>query len=71
MNILTDTLTQRKNKNARNLDHQNLTLLPAKTLDQEILIELLIVDLESTIGEHNIINKVLKANKAFANIETT
>lgn len=69
-NVLADTLTRRKDENARNLDHQNLTLLPTKTLDQEILAELAIVDLEGTIEEHNIINKVLKANKAFANTET-
>jgi hypothetical protein len=44
-------------------------MLPIETLDQEILAELAIVNLESTMEEHNIINKILEANEAFASIE--
>ncbi|KAL3704452.1 hypothetical protein TMatcc_010143 [Talaromyces marneffei ATCC 18224] len=68
-NVLADTLTWRRDEEARNLDSRNLVILLKEKLDNRILAELALIDMTKKETTGNVIERVLAANEEFTGTE--
>ncbi|KAL3704497.1 hypothetical protein TMatcc_008168 [Talaromyces marneffei ATCC 18224] len=68
-NVLADTLTRRRDEEARNLDYRNLIMLLKEKLDNRILAELVLMDITKEETTGNVVERVLAANEEFTGTE--